>query len=396
MYIETTATKKIKALKKRIRALQGGTSSSKTISSLLYLIALAQTDTTPTLTSVVAESLPHLKKGAMRDFQNIMKEHRYWNDELWNATDRTYTFETGSRIEFFSVDNEGKARGPRRDRLFVNECNNISFPIFEQLEIRTNEFIILDWNPSHEFWYYTELEGKRDDIDFIILTYKDNEGLPENIVKAIEAKKTNANWWRVYGEGQLGVLESRIYKDWNIIDVIPHEARLIRYGLDFGYTNDPSALIAIYEYNGGYILDEILYEKGLSNKLISDTIKNVPQALVIADSAEPKSIDEIKSYGITILPAEKGRDSVLSGIQYVQGLRISVTSNSVNVIREYRNYNFLTDKDGKVINEPDHDYSHSMDAIRYGLTSCKNSRDETLQEQRNMLLSRRNRDKSTK
>lgn len=163
--------------------------------------------------------------------------------------------------------------------------------------------------------------------------------------------------------------ERKIYKDWAFIDEIPHEARLERYGLDFGYTNDPSALIAIYYYNGGYILDEMAFQKGLSNKQIADIIKNLPSALVIADSAEPKSIDEIGSYGITIMPAEKGKDSVINGIQLVQQQRISVTKRSVNVIKEYRNYLWLVNKEGKKVNEPDHLFSHSMDAIRYGLAS---------------------------
>jgi phage terminase large subunit len=180
-------------------------------------------------------------------------------------------------------------------------------------------------------------------------------------------------WWQVYGLGQLGEVEGKIYKDWQIIDDIPHEARLERYGLDFGYTNDPSAIVAIYSYNGGYILDEITYQKGLSNKQIADIFENNDKALVVGDSAEPKSLDEIKSYGINIIPCVKGRDSVQQGIQYVQHQRVSMTKRSVNVIKEYRNYLWMTDKDGKILNVPDHLYSHSMDAIRYGMDSLKPS-----------------------
>lgn len=169
--------------------------------------------------------------------------------------------------------------------------------------------------------------------------------------------------------GEPAGVERKIYKDWQFIDEIPHEARLERYGLDFGYSNDPSALVAIYKYNGGYIWDEILYQKGLSNKQIADVLLNNPRALVIADSAEPKSIDEIRSYGVVIMAAEKGKDSVLQGIQLVQGQRISVTKRSNNIIKEFRNYLWLTDKNGTIINEADHTWSHAMDAGRYGMGS---------------------------
>ena len=368
-YSITTATKKVAKLTKKIRIVQGGTSASKTISILLYLIHLAQSDKSKTLTSIIAESTPHLKRGAIRDFKNIMQEHGYWKDSLWNITDSIYTFETGSQIEFFSADQSDKLRGARRDRCFMNEANNMTLDAFDQLEVRTKEFIFLDYNPTNEFWVYTDILYHRDDVEHIILTYKDNEALSEEIINSIEQRKDRKGWWQVYGLGQLGEVEGKIYKDWQIIDEIPHEARLERYGLDFGYTNDPSSLVAIYYYNGGYILDEIIFQKGLSNKQIADMLKNQPTSLVIADSAEPKSIDEIASYGLTIVGAEKGKDSIRNGISLVQAQRISVTKRSVNIIKEYRNYLWQTDKQGKIINEPEGGFDHSMDALRYGLTS---------------------------
>lgn len=371
MYSKTTATRKIASMTKRIRAVAGGTSASKTISILLYLIARAQSDKTPTLTSIVSESFPHLKRGAIRDFLNIMQEHGYFDDNLWNKTDYTYTFETGSRIEFFSADQPSKVRGPRRDRLFVNEGNNVHKEAFEQLLIRTKEFAFIDWNPVNEFYMYEEYIGKREDVEFITLTYKDNEALDPAIVGEIESRRGNKNWWLVYGMGQLGEVEGKIYKDWQAIDEIPHEARLEGYGLDFGYSNDPSALVAVYYYNGGYIIDELMYQKGLTNKQIADIINNQPNALVVADSAEPKSIDEIMSYGVNITPANKGKGSVLQGIQWVQDQRISYTKRSINVQKEYRNYMWKTDKDGKILNEPEHIWSHSMDAIRYRLEALR-------------------------
>lgn len=375
MFTRTTATKKLLTLNKRIRGVSGGTSASKTISILLWLIDYAIA-TKGKLISVVSESFPHLKRGAIRDFLNIMQTHRYFIDSKWNKTDFVYEFPQGSKIEFFSADQPGKVRGPRRDILFVNEANNISYETYTQLEIRTKDVIWLDWNPVQEFWWYTEILGKQD-VDFLTLTYKDNEALDPLIVQAIEARKDNKNWWKVYGEGVLGEAEGRIFKDWLDLDEIPHEARLVRYGLDFGYTNDPTAIIAIYEYNGGYILDEVTYQKGLSNKQIADILNVQPKALVIADSAEPKSIDEIMSYGINILPSHKGQGSVLQGIQFVQDQRVSITKRSLNVLKEYRNYLWMTDKDGKIINEPSPIFNHAMDAIRYGLEGYSKPADVT-------------------
>lgn len=328
---------------------------------------MAQSDKTPTLTSIVSESFPHLKRGAMRDFLNIMQAHRYFKEESWNRSDYIYTFETGSKIEFFSADQPSKVRGPRRDRLFLNECNNIAYEAFDQLEVRTKEFVVLDYNPTNEFWLFTDVIPHRDDWEKIILTYKDNEALDPQIVASIEQRQNNKSWWQVYGLGQLGDVESRIYKDWAIIDELPHEARLKRYGLDFGYTNDPTAIVAVYEYNGGYILDEVCYQKGLTNKAIAELLKALPRALVVADSAEPKSIDEIKTYGILILPSQKGPGSVNQGIQYIQQQRISVTKQSTNLIKEYRNYLWMTDKNGKIINEPLGGQDHLLDSLRYSL-----------------------------
>lgn len=369
-YVKTTAVQKLLRLNKRVKGIAGGTSASKTISIEQILIHKAQSDKIPTLTSITSESMPHLKRGAIRDFLSIMQEHGYFKDDSWNKTDFIYTFETGSKIEFFSLDMPHKVRGPRRDRLFINEANNIPKETYDQLEVRTKDEIWLDWNPTNEYWFYTDLKDQPD-VDFLILTYKDNEGLSQSIVNSIESRKGNKNWWAIYGLGQLGEVEGKIYKDWAIVDEIPHEARLERYGLDFGYTVDPAALVAIYYYNGGYILDEVLYQKGMSNKRLADTILNLPLALVIADSAEPKSIDELKEYGISILPAKKGQGSVNQGIQYVQDKKMSMTKRSLNLIKEYRNYLWKTDRDGNILTVPEDSFNHSMDAIRYGMDSLK-------------------------
>ena len=370
----TTAAKKVFSLKKRIRAVCGGTSASKTISILIWLIDYAQSHKSKNIW-VVSESMPHLKGGAIEDFKNIMQGQGYWAESRWHGTDYVYTFETGSTIKFTSVDTYGKAHGPRRDVLFLNECNNLAYNIVDQLITRTREVVWIDWNPTSEFWFYEKMLGKRDDIDFITLTYKDNEALDQNTIQEIESHKDNKNWWRVYGEGKIGEVEGRIYTGWQIIKDIPFEARLEGYGLDYGYSIDPTAIVAVYYYNGGYILDEILYRKGMSNKQIADVLNSLPYGLVVADSAEPKSNDEIKSYGVNLIPVVKGKDSVKQGIQYVQDQKISVTERSVNLIKEYRNYLWKTDKNGQIINEPEGGLDHALDAVRYRLSSMKPQRE---------------------
>lgn len=338
------------------------------------MIHLAQSDEVPTITSIVTDTFPNLRTGAIRDFLNIMKGHGYFKDARWNKTASTYEFETGSIIEFFSLkDDSEKGRGGRRDRLFVNECNRISFASFEELEVRTRELVYLDWNPTNEFWFHEHIQGKRDDVEFIILTFRDNEALDENTKKSILQRQNRRQWWLVYGLGQLGEVEGRIYKDWKVIDELPHDARLERRGIDFGYTNDPTAIVDLYKWNGGYIFDEVAYQKGLSNKQIFDIINELGKTLNIADSAEPKSIDELKLYGLTIMPAIKGKGSINQGIQFVQDQRIWVTARSVNLLKEYRNYLWEIDKDGKILNIPQDGFNHCMDAIRYAFSKYKSA-----------------------
>lgn len=362
--------RKVFGLSKRIRAVCGGTSASKTISILVWLIDYCQTHQKKSVW-VVSESVPHLKLGAIQDFKNIMVGHGYWNQKNWNATDYIYNFETGCYIKFSSVDTYGKAHGPRRDVLFLNECNNLRWDIVDQLMVRTREVVWVDWNPTTEFWFYTDILGKRDDVDFLTLTYKDNEALDERTVQEIESHRNNKNWWRVYGEGKLGEIEGRIYTGWRLVDEIPFEARLEGYGLDFGYTNDPTAIVAVYYYNGGYILDEKCYRKGMLNSQIADLLKNLPYGLVVADSAEPKSIDEIAGYGVAITAVEKGAGSINRGIDWVKEQKISVTKNSTNLLKEYRSYLWKTNREGKTINTPEGGFDHALDAVRYRLYSLK-------------------------
>lgn len=312
----------------------------------------------------------------MRDFLNILKEHNYYRDSRWSESNSVYTFETGSQIEFFSVDQPEKVRGARRDRLFINEANNIDFSSFEELEVRTKEFIFLDWNPTNEFWYYENVKGKRNDVEELTLTYKDNEALSKEIIDSIETRRERKSWWQVYGLGQLGEVEGRILTGWEIIDEIPFQARLERHTLDFGYTNDESAIVDIYYYNGGYIWDEVLYQKGMGNKQLADVILNLPKALTIGDSAEPKSIDEVRSFGVNIIGVEKKSSSTKSetfvkwSFGVVQNEKISVTKRSVNLIKEYRNLLWMVDKDGRMLNVEDpRCKNNAIAAGRYGMVS---------------------------
>lgn len=355
---------------------EGGTRSGKTHSLLttLYHIVNAKGG----LASVVSETFPHLRKGAIRDYKRILESQKIWDEKKWNKTDSVHTIADSSILEFFSADTSDKVHGPERDYLFLNEAQNIDYEIARHLFVRTKKTIFIDFNPTREFWAHTELRNDPKTL-WIHSTYLDNPYLTPEQIAEIERNKNNKAWWSIYGEGIIAESESQIYTGWQLIDEIPHEARLERYGLDFGYTNDPTVIIAIYKYNGGIILDEVAYQTGMKNKMIADTLNNLPKALVIADSAEPKSIDEIAGYGVGILGATKGPGSVNRGIDYVQTQRISITKRSVKTIKAYRNYLWTRDKDDNIINEPDdsiHEWSNSMDAIRYGLESL-NTRPET-------------------
>ena len=378
MAILTNATKKLLELKKKIRAVSGGTGASKTYSIMMILIDYAQANKNQKI-DIVSVSFPHLEDGSIHDFKEIMTDRNYWNDKLWNDTKHIYTFETGSVIKFISYDKLGKSHGPRRDVLFLNEGNYLAWNIVDQLITRTRKIVWLDWNPSEEFWFQTEMFGKRKDIDFMgekgnlpPLTYLDNEALTQEEIDEIESHKSNKNWWRVYGLGLLGELEHQIYTGWRVIEEIPFEARLERRWLDFGYTNDESAIGSVYYYNGGWILDEELYRKGMKNAQLANFLNGLPkpQITIVADSAEPKSIDEIRAYGLNVIPCEKGQDSIRTGIQLVQDQPISVTRRSFNIWKEQRNYMFMVDKNGKVLNEEDSKCdNHHMSGIRYALST---------------------------
>jgi phage terminase large subunit len=373
MFQRTTAQEKISRLRKRVRIVQGGTSSSKTFSIIPLLIFYA-VETPNSEISIVSESIPHLKRGAIKDFINIMLMTSNYRDANFNKSDLKYRFSNGSFIEFFSADQPDKLRGARRDVLFVNECNNIPFEAYNQLAIRTKKFIYLDYNPTSEFWVHTELL-KDKDSDFVILTYKDNEALDPALVREIEKAKEKAktsaywdNWWKVYGLGQVGSLDGVILQNWEQIDKVPTEAKLIGYGMDFGFTNDPTTLVGVYRYNDSLVVHEYLYQTGMLN---SDIIKKLNDfgisktEKIYGDSAEPKSIEEIYRSGFNIKPVQKGTDSVKFGLQILQEYKLLVTKESTNLIKELRSYTWDKDKTGKQLNAPIDEHNHAIDALRY-------------------------------
>lgn len=368
MFKRTTSINKILALKKRIKIIQGGTSAGKTFGILPILIDKAAR-TQGLEVSIVAESIPHLRRGALKDFIKIMKWTNRYIDSQFNKSLLTYQFRNGSVIEFFSADDASKLRGARRDILYINECNNVTFEAYNELAIRTKREVYLDFNPANEFWVHKELKDEPD-TDFIILTYKDNEALDESIVSQIEKNREKAatssywaNWWRVYGLGEVGSLEGVVFNNWKEIDTIPDEAKLVGIGLDFGYTNDPTAAIGIYNWNGKRIVNEIVYRTGMVN---SDIAKILPSGVVIyADSSEPKSIEEIRRYGKTIKGVTKGKDSINYGIDVMQRQEYLVTKSSTNLIKELRSYCWDVDKQGVRMNKPIDHYNHAIDALRY-------------------------------
>jgi len=333
--------------------------------------------------TIVAETLPAVKEGALDIFKTVMFDTNRWIEKNWNASSLTYTFSSKSRVQFKSYDSVGKAKsGGKRDVLFLNEANHISFDIADALMIRSKETWI-DFNPDNEFWVHTEVLPEHNS-EFLLLTYHDNEALPVETLEDLLIKQSKAffdvnkdwkdqsniknaywaNWCYVYILGEIGNLEGVIFNNWKLIDAIPPDARLIGYGLDFGYSNDPTAIVEVYKWNDTRILNEICYQKGLSN---SDIAKKINTRMICyCDSAEPKSIRELSENGINARPVTKGNDSINYGIQIIQNNEYLVTSKSLNIITELRKYAWDKDKKtGDKLNKPIDNYNHAMDAWRY-------------------------------
>lgn len=352
---------------KNIIVSKGGTRSGKTWSNLQFLYAYVTRLNHREVISVVSESLPHLKRGCIRDFKTMLENAGVWEADRWNATDKIYSFSNGSIIEFFGADSSGKVHGAQRDVLFVNECNHISWEIYRQLAIRTKKYIILDYNPTSRFWVDDNILPKSN-AQLIHSTYKDNKYLSATQVAEIESNKGDANWWRVYGLGETGSTEGLIYSNWDIIEDFPTTFKRLLVGIDFGFTNDPTAIVSVALSGGELYIDEIAYLKGLDNAKIARLLMNAgfsSSTSIVCDSAEPKSIAEINAYGLAAVPVRKTPDSINSGIQILQRYKMHVTKRSVGIIEELRNYSWKQDINGRWLNVPRDMYNHALDAVRY-------------------------------
>lgn len=367
---ETTALRKIRALKKRIRIVQGGTSAGKTYDILLDELneAIMQNGI---LTTIMSDTMPNLRHGAMRDFLKICHETNVWDVAEWNSTYSTLTLPNRSIIEFYSADSED-ALGARRDRLFINEANRITKDAFDQLEVRTEQKITLDFNPVNQFWAHDLLT--RPDVDFVKLNYLDNEALSQNIINALELRKGDgtSNWWRVYGLGEIGSLEGNVYEGWIPVDEIPQSAVLKRYGVDFGFSNDPTAVVAVYEDEDEslYLKTELCDIKILTPVLI-EKLKKLPDGLFVCDNARPEIIAEMQANGLRAIGSNKTAGEKMNGKRYnielVMRRKIHYLRTDTELEREYLTYAWRKKRTGEIIDEPQDGNDHIMDALAYAV-----------------------------
>jgi phage terminase large subunit len=377
--------------KPRYISNKGGTRSTKTYSTLQFLYMLIhEKDKSGDITSVVSESFPHLRKGAIRDFENIIG-HPLKGDPHWMESDHTWTFDNGAKLEFFSVDNAAKVHGSQRKRLFVNEANHIEYEIFRQLAVRTSSIIFIDYNPASVCWIQQKIEC-RDNCTLIRSTYKDNPFLSPEQIAEIESNKDDANWWKVYGQGIEGTLDGLIY-DFEQIDRMPpkdadkpesekteeelYADSLVEiHGLDFGFTNDPTARVRILAdtKRKHLFVQERCYRTHMQNKHIVEDLQNEGVGRyveVFADCAEPKSIKDIQDAGFNVRACDKDApvksDKLKFQLQWMQGWKLFVTKDSLNLIEELRNYTWAKDKDGNLLNQPIDKFNHLLDAMRYAV-----------------------------
>lgn len=379
-YSLTTTLEKLQALTARIWVVQGGTSAGKTIAILWYILNWA-IEHNGKVCTVVSDTFPNLRTGAMRDFLDICRETNILEACTWNKTNSTLEMPNGSIIEFYSVDTMG-AHGARRDLLYVNEANRISWDTFSQLEVRTREQVILDFNPVNEFWAHTELINNPDrtDVEFLKVTYKDNEALDDATVNAIEQRRGDgaSNWWRVYGLGEIGSLEGNVYEGWCSYSAedMNKSAKLVRYGVDFGFSNDPTAVVAVYEdeEKGTWLKQELCETKLLTPQLVERLKKIIEwdgDALFVCDNARPEIIAELQANGIRAIGCNKTPGEKMNGKRYnielVQRRKMHYLRTDKELEREYLTYAWRKKKTGEILDEPEDGNDHCMDAIAYAI-----------------------------
>jgi len=356
--------------KKKIIVEQGGTRSGKTFNILLYLIfnyCLRQSNKTIT---IARKTFPSVRATVMRDFIGIIKQHNFYREELHNKSSSEYIL-NNNLVEFISVDQPQKIRGRKRDLLFINEANELEYEDWQQLIFRTTDKIILDYNPSDEYHWIYDKVLTREDVEFYKTTYNDNPFLDKSIVKEIERlKETDEQYWQIYGLGEKGTSKATIF-NYHECDKIPGDAEFISFGADAGYTNDPSTLVSVYKKDHNLYIQEHLYRTMMTTKDLSDHFKlvGVGRNTIYFDAAEPRLIAELRRMGHNVQPSLKGRDSVNAGIDLLKRFKIHLTSDSDNLIMEFRNYKWLEDRSGKLTNKPVQKNDHLIDAARYATYS---------------------------
>lgn len=348
---------------------QGGSSSGKTYSILQVLFTYLIKEPNLVIT-VVGESIPNLKAGALRDALDIYNNSEVLKSFIkdYNRTDRIFTTYDNSVMEFKSYETSQGAKSGKRDYLFINEAQGISFDIFNELHIRTKKQTFIDYNPNSEFWVHENLIGQPD-VKLIISDHRHNPFVPQKIRDKIEALRfKDMDLFKVYARGMTGKIEGLIFRNFDIVDELPIGAELLGYGMDFGFTNDPTTLIKVLRFNQELYIDEVIYETGLTNSDIINKMSHLgvyKNHLIIADSAEPKSIEDLSRAGYYIQGALKGQDSVNNSISTLKQYKINITRTSVNTIKEFRSYKWSVDSNGKSINKPVDFNNHAIDAIRY-------------------------------
>ena len=353
----------------RIQIHQGGTRSGKTYSICQALIGwCVENKNAGWVITIIRKTMPSLKASVMRDFFQILENEGWYSPANHNKSSSQYLL-FGNMIEFVSIQESQRIRGRKRHIAFLNEANELTFEDFTQIILRTSEILIMDFNPSDVFsWIYDKVMT-REDASFYQTTYLDNPFLDINTIKEIEyLKLTDANYWRVFGLGERGLNISAIFPHFNQVDRTPDRAKFISFGLDWGFTNDPSALISVYKDGLDLYVEEHLYETGLTNNDLMRKIRDlgIERQEIIADSSEPKSITEFERKGFLIKGAKKGPDSIRLGIDIMKRHRINITKESINLIKEMQSYKWKTNRDGNQINEPESNQKdHGIDAFRY-------------------------------
>jgi phage terminase large subunit len=349
---------------------QGSSRSSKTYNTVIWLVVrcLQRAGTT---VSICRASLPALKGSVLRDFVEILQKIGIYTDKQFNKTELVYHFQNGSWVEFFSCDNEQKLRGRKRAILYVNEANELGYLEWQQLKLRTTELSIVDYNPSFSDDHWLVSLNQEPTTYHFITTYKDNPFLEPQVVREIESlRDKNPSLWQIYGLGQQSLIEGLVFKGVEVISEIPQSyyKRQRVAGVDFGYTHDPTAivLLTIERETSTLYVEEVAYQTGMLTMDIVRALEPL-QCPVISESADPRLVDEIHRHGINIHPVKKGAGSIEAGIQAMQAWHIRVTKQSPNVIKEFRNYTYEQDKQGKWLQQPIDMYNHAMDAVRYAV-----------------------------